>query len=87
MEEYDKMLKDQNAIGFALIEFERDLEEEFKNFRVQVLPLFGGGLNQNARYALIVVANLGENVEAIRDDREKTIVIKKTKKKKEVKTL
>ncbi|KKL84893.1 hypothetical protein LCGC14_1947950 [marine sediment metagenome] len=77
MYEYKEMLENLHAIGFGIIEFEKDLKEELKEFQIKLIPLYNGALNADCRYSFIVYSVLKEGWEAKYDDWDKKIIIKK----------
>jgi hypothetical protein len=77
VEKYEEQLKEKGLVSVRLIEFEADLKEEYKNFKVNVIPLFGGYLNTKKRYALILCAQIGENVDIQYEESEGVWIVKK----------
>lgn len=74
-----KVLSNKPIIGFGIIEFEKDLKPDLKDFKVEINPLFNGNLNDNLRYSFIITSQLKEDWEVEYDNFDKKYIVRRKK--------
>ena len=72
-------LKGKLVIGFGIIEFDKELKEDLKDFKIDVQPLFNGMVNNECRYSFILTCQLKESWKARYDHFNKKYIITKKK--------
>lgn len=79
----EDFLNRNHALGFGIIEFEKDvgknLNDILKSFKVQTAPLYGGRVNDNNRYEIVVLAMLPDEWIINNDEINKKTIISKKK--------
>ncbi len=70
-------LNGKSIIGFGIVEFDRELKEDLKDFKIEIQPLYNGHLNADARYSFILTCQLKDGWKAEYDHFNKKFIITK----------
>lgn len=77
-EEQIKKLTGKAIIAF-IVEFEQELKDELKDFKIEIQPLYNGHLNADKRYSFIITSQLKENWKVEYDDWNKKYIVRRKK--------